>query len=229
MNLSEKRLKHDLKIFNKNKIDNVFVDWTEDNLYNPRVFIIGPKDTPYENGFYGIEFKFTEKFPFEPPKAKFVTTDTKVRMNPNLYANGKVCLSLLGTWSGPQWTSCQNLYTIVLSIMTILNDTPIRNEPGYEKVTKTHKSNVLYNQLIEHANLRVGVIQMIEETPKGFEKIRDEIIKYFKENYNWYKDKCIKNELLHYKQYKRSPIYSWREFFNYKKLKTELKKLKKSL
>lgn len=24
-------------------------------------------------------------------------------MNPNLYADGKVCLSLLGTWSGPGW------------------------------------------------------------------------------------------------------------------------------
>ena len=30
-----------------------------------------------------------------------------------------------------------------------------------------------YNQLIEHANIRVGVIQMIEETPKGFEKLKD--------------------------------------------------------
>jgi hypothetical protein len=26
-----------------------------------------------------------------------------VRFNPNLYINGKVCLSLLGTWSGPSW------------------------------------------------------------------------------------------------------------------------------
>ena len=229
MNLSEKRLKHDLKILKKNSIENVYVDWSEENLYEPCVFIIGPKDTPYENGFYGIKFNFTKKFPFEPPKATFVTTDTKVRMNPNLYSNGKVCLSLLGTWSGPQWTSCQNLYTIILSIMTILNETPIRNEPGYETVEKTHRKNVLYNQLIEHANIRVGVIQMIEETPKGFEKLKDSIINYFNENYEWYEQHCNKNKSLFYKQHKKAPIYGWTEYFNYKELKKKIKKLKKSL
>jgi hypothetical protein len=36
-------------------------------------------------------------------KCDRVTTDNgRVRFNPNLYANGKVCLSILGTWSGMQ-------------------------------------------------------------------------------------------------------------------------------
>ena len=60
------------------------------------------------NKFYYIDFKFTNKFPFEPPKAIFKTIDNKVRFNPNLYAQGKISLSLLGTWPGPKWTSCQN-------------------------------------------------------------------------------------------------------------------------
>ena len=77
------------KILEQNPIENVFVHWTSEDLYNPVVILIGPKNTPYENGFYGIKFKFTNKFPFEPPKAAFVTTDGKVRMNPNLYACGK--------------------------------------------------------------------------------------------------------------------------------------------
>lgn len=34
----------------------------------------------------------------------FLTTGAgRVRFNPNLYACGKVCLSLLGTWTGPSW------------------------------------------------------------------------------------------------------------------------------
>ena len=32
-----------------------------------------------------------------------VMCNTQVRFNPNLYNCGKVCLSLLGTWSGPGW------------------------------------------------------------------------------------------------------------------------------
>ena len=54
-----------LKTLEKNPIENVFVNWNIDNLYTPTVVIIGPKNTPYENGFYCIKFKFTEKFPFE--------------------------------------------------------------------------------------------------------------------------------------------------------------------
>jgi ubiquitin-protein ligase len=30
------------------------------------------------------------------------------RLNPNLYHDGKVCLSLLGTWSGPGWVPGQS-------------------------------------------------------------------------------------------------------------------------
>lgn len=37
-------------------------------------------------------------------QVQFLTTGGgRVRFNPNLYDCGKVCLSLLGTWSGPSW------------------------------------------------------------------------------------------------------------------------------
>lgn len=37
-------------------------------------------------------------------QVQFLTTGNgSVRFNPNLYNCGKVCLSLLGTWSGPSW------------------------------------------------------------------------------------------------------------------------------
>jgi ubiquitin-protein ligase len=43
-------------------------------------------------------------YPHVPPKVTFRTTaDGRLRFNPNLYTDGKVCLSLLGTWSGDPW------------------------------------------------------------------------------------------------------------------------------
>lgn len=224
--LCEKRLLHDRKILEKNPIENVFVHWTKDNLYNPVVIFVGPKDTPYENGFYGIKFKFSNKFPFEPPKATYVTTDGKVRMNPNLYACGKVCLSILGTWSGPQWTSVQNLTSIILSIQTILNESPIHNEPGYENVKTTHPKFVLYNKLIKHANIRVGVIQMLENIPKDFKMLLPDIKHYFKENYEWYEKHCIQNIKTFHNKRIKSPIYRWEEYFNYEELLNKIKLLK---
>ena len=228
--ISMKRLKHDMKVYKKNPIKNVFVDWNINNLYTPNVVIIGPKGTPYENGFYGIKFKFTNKFPFEPPTAKFITTDGKVRMNPNLYAGGKVCLSLLGTWSGPQWTSCQNLTSIILSIMTVLNENPINNEPGYQTLNLESKISKKYNYLIEHANIRVGVLQMIQKPPQGFKCFNTNLTNYFLNNYTWYEDKCTKH--LKDKKNKtimKSPIYSWNEDIDYNNLLSEIVELKNSL
>ena len=61
------------------------------------VLIIGPFDTPYEGGFFQFLLRFPPNYPFSPPRVKFLTTgDGTVRFNPNLYRNGKVCLSTLG-------------------------------------------------------------------------------------------------------------------------------------
>jgi ubiquitin-conjugating enzyme E2 Z len=79
--------------------------------------ICGPKDTPYEGGFFVFYFRYPPTYPNEPPIGKFLTTDSgRVRFNPNLYKNGKICLSLLGTWSGPGWTPAHSLKSVLLSI-----------------------------------------------------------------------------------------------------------------
>lgn len=62
------------------------------------------------------------------------TSNGTVRFNPNIYKNGKVCLSILGTWNGPSWSCAHTLSTVLLSIQSLLNDKPFHNEPGFEKV-----------------------------------------------------------------------------------------------
>ena len=93
--------------------------------------IIGPFDTPYEGGFFYFIINFPDDYPHQPPKAKLMTTGGgTVRFNPNLYANGKVCLSILGTWSGPSWSPVQSLSSVLLSIQSLMNEKPYHNEPG---------------------------------------------------------------------------------------------------
>ena len=47
---------------------------------------------------------------------------------------GKVCLSLLGTWSGEPWDpQHSNLSQLLISILAFIFTTePLRNEPGLE-------------------------------------------------------------------------------------------------
>jgi len=63
----------------------------------------------------------------------------RVRFNPNLYKDGKVCLSLLGTWTGPSWDpKSSTLLQVIVSIQSlILVSDPYFNEPGVEATMNT--------------------------------------------------------------------------------------------
>ena len=66
-----------------------------------KAIIMGAVDTPYALGAFTFDMFMDQTYPSKPPKITLMTTGNgKVRFNPNLYANGKVCLSLLGTWRG---------------------------------------------------------------------------------------------------------------------------------
>lgn len=63
--------------------------------------IAGPEGTPYAGGLFEFDCFLPLDYPQKPPLVHLRTTGNGiVRFNPNLYANGKVCLSLLGTWPG---------------------------------------------------------------------------------------------------------------------------------
>ena len=155
--------------------------------------------------------------------------DNSIRTHPNLYTDGKVCLSILGTWNGPGWEATMSISSILMSLMSILNKNPIKNEPGYEKEKPTGTKNITYNNMISHSNIRVSVLQMIIKPPKGFEVFRNDMIKYFLKHYEWYYNYCNDNLKLNYKKFIKSPIYNWTEFFNYKKLLEQLIELKNKL
>lgn len=71
-----------------------------------------------------------------PPQAFFRGTHHGMAdMNPNLHRDGKVCLSLLGTFDGPIEAKWQARKSTILSVLVsiqgmILTDEPWRNEPG---------------------------------------------------------------------------------------------------
>lgn len=137
-----------------------------------QVLITGPVDTPYQHGIYLFDVHL-HRYPATAPKVKFLTTDNgRVRFNPNLYNCGKVCLSLLGTWSGPGWISGQStLLQVLISIQAlILVPEPYYNEPGYE--TQRHmphvrKASAQYSTNIRRHNLSVAILQPLQQVLAG--------------------------------------------------------------
>lgn len=143
--------------------------------------IVGPQDTPYANGFYLFEFVFPNSYPLKPPHVTFQTGDGRVRFNPNLYVNGKVCLSILGTWQGPSWTSSCTFRSTLLSIQSLLCSRPLQNEPGHE--TDVGKDCDLYSAMLRYENVAVAVLQLARPLPEPLNPLRPTmarlLVRYF--------------------------------------------------
>lgn len=101
-----KRLAKDVKDIIKTPLtDNgIYYVHDENDILKGYALIIGPPDTPYSGGYYFFKFQYPHDYPFRPPTVTYHTNDGTTRFNPNLYRSGKVCISILNTWKGPQWT-----------------------------------------------------------------------------------------------------------------------------
>lgn len=146
-----------------------------------RALITGTVDTPYSRGCFVFDVYFPSSYPADPPLVKIITTGNgTVRFNPNLYADGKVCLSLLGTWHGgdasEKWDPKKSsLYQVLVSIQGMMfTPDPCFNEPGYEGIRGTDEGDALckeYNAQIRLYTIRHAMVGQLREPTPGFENV----------------------------------------------------------
>ncbi|CAZ79921.1 unnamed protein product [Tuber melanosporum] len=169
MNQSVIRLTRELNEIRKSNDLSIAVACRESDVRNVKATILGPPDTPYEFGFFEFALKFGRDYPTKAPTVTALTTNSgRCRFNPNIYAVGKVCLSILGTWRGDrgeEWSSAQGLESILISIQSLMSSNPYENEPGFENANQPHdKDNQkAYVLKIRHETLRVSIISRLED------------------------------------------------------------------
>jgi ubiquitin-conjugating enzyme E2 O len=134
-----------------------------------RAAIEGPADTPYEGGLFVFDIYLPPSYPAAPPKAYYWAYGKYI--NPNLYECGKVCLSLLGTWSGPGWEKdTSTLLQLFVSIQgLILIEAPYCNEPGQQRDGGTEQS-MQYNRMVQ-AGVVDNMTKMIAAPPIGLSTV----------------------------------------------------------
>lgn len=160
MNRALKRIMIDIKEILDDPLDQIYYSHDEQNAMKGYTMLVGPSKTPYEHGYYFFEIDFPTNYPFSPPVVKFINYDGMTRFNPNLYINGKVCLSILNTWDGEKWSACQSIRTLLLTLITLLNEEPLLNEPG---ITREHPNFEAYHQLIEYKNIEISIIKYLQK------------------------------------------------------------------
>ncbi|CAN4075536.1 unnamed protein product [Withania somnifera] len=169
-----KKIQEEWKILEKDLPDTIFVRVYETRMDLLRAVIVGADGTPYHDGLFFFDVFFPSSYPNVPPHVHYHSFG--LRINPNLYECGKVCLSLLNTWGGrgkEKWIPGEStMLQVLVSIQgLILNAKPYFNEPGYVKLSGSalgEQSSQHYNENTYIFNLRTMVYCM-RQPPQHFE------------------------------------------------------------
>ena len=225
------RLLKDVKHIIKNPLTEQGIYYIHDDvdMLKGYALIIGPSETPYFAGNYFFELIYPTDYPHSPPKVKYCTNGNNVRFNPNLYICGKVCVSLLNTWHGDQWTSCQTISTVLLTLCTLLCKDPLLNEPG---VSSGHSDMKSYDEIIQYSKLEIAVCNIIEKKTSIYMPFFENFYPFVKSNFLKNYDKLLEfaekknTEFNSEPQNFRTRFYSMNVNVNYKKVIEKLKENK---
>lgn len=109
-----KRIKKELLDLQTDPPTNCSAGPIGDDLFNWQATIIGPDDSPYQNGIFFLNINFPEDYPFKPPKIYFTTRIYHCNIN----TKGGICLDILRD----QWSPALTISKILLSICSLLTD-----------------------------------------------------------------------------------------------------------
>jgi ubiquitin-protein ligase len=174
----------------------IFYRYNPNNMKFHEFVIAGSEGTPYDSGCFLFRIYCTSKYPDTNPLVNIYTTGNgSVRFNPNLYAEGKVCLSILGTWSaqeGEKWIpGVSTMLQIMVSIQSlVMNEKPYFNEPGYERefgTAKGEEQSKNYNYNVRLNCMKWAMTDQIQNPAKGFEEA---IHTHFRLKADYIKETC---------------------------------------
>ncbi|XP_069133750.1 ubiquitin-conjugating enzyme E2 T-like [Argopecten irradians] len=98
--------------------------------------IIGGEGTPYENGIFKIDIQIPERYPFEPPKVRFITPI----YHPNIDNAGRICLDTLKMPPKGAWKPCLNVSTVLTSLQLLMAE-PNPEDPLMTEISNEFKYN----------------------------------------------------------------------------------------
>ncbi|KAG0684085.1 hypothetical protein C6P40_003505 [Pichia californica] len=168
----------------KTGLKQVHVQLPDDNifLWDVSLIIVDPQ-SDYNGAYLKGQLTFPSNYPFSPPNFKF----TPAIFHPNVYTDGKLCISILHTADEQNsdepanftWSPAQNVESVLLSIISLLED-PNINSPAnveasicYRKQKNAYKEKVLQDveksRSLMPADVVLPSIEDIINTKKGDE------------------------------------------------------------
>ncbi|ESX02197.1 hypothetical protein KL918_003742 [Ogataea parapolymorpha] len=146
----------------------VHVEIEDDNIFLWNVaLIVIDKDADYNGAYLKGQLKFPSNYPFSPPGFKF----TPPIYHPNVYNDGRLCISILHESGNDQndepdnetWSPAQSVESVLLSIISLLEDPNISSPANVDAAIAFKKHRDEYRKRIS-----VEVARSQANIPKDF-------------------------------------------------------------
>lgn len=138
----------------KTGLKQVHVNLPDDNVFmwNVSLIVVDP-ESDYNGAYLSGELAFPSNYPFAPPTFKFKPSI----FHPNVYPDGRLCISILHTADAEAsdepsyltWSPAQNVESILLSILSLLEDPNTNSPANVEASICYRKQHDVYKEKIK--------------------------------------------------------------------------------
>ncbi|KAI8352362.1 ubiquitin-conjugating enzyme/RWD-like protein, partial [Mortierella sp. GBAus27b] len=125
----------------------------DDDLYKWDIMIIGPEETPYEGGLFEATMAFPQDYPLSPPELRFKT----YMHHPNIYPDGKVCISILHPpgddiygyeQACERWLPIYTVETIIVNVVSMLSSPNDESPANVDVAIEWRQNPKLYRRTV---------------------------------------------------------------------------------
>ncbi|XP_057678719.1 ubiquitin-conjugating enzyme E2 T [Corythoichthys intestinalis] len=153
------RLKRELDMLTNEPPPGITCWQIEEHIDDLQAQIVGGTGTPYEGGVFSLEIKIPERYPFEPPKIRFLTPI----YHPNVDTAGRICYEALKLPPKGAWRPSLNLPTLLTSIQFLMAE-PNPDDPLMADIA----SEFRYNKQLFTQKARKWTEEHAVQKMKGF-------------------------------------------------------------
>ena len=146
-----KKIKEEYQDICVNPIANIGVSVglpNEDNIFEWRCTLIGPKDTSYAGGLFILNVKFPDNYPEQAPEICFNTPIYHLNVNPRKTKGeslGHICISTLNWWK-PEY----NMKKVLLDIFALFFNTNPESPYGLDRADEFRFKRALYEEKVKY-------------------------------------------------------------------------------
>eukprot|EP01091_Cochliopodium_minus_P021003 TRINITY_DN940_c0_g1_i2.p1 TRINITY_DN940_c0_g1~~TRINITY_DN940_c0_g1_i2.p1 ORF type:complete len:1041 (+),score=370.45 TRINITY_DN940_c0_g1_i2:396-3125(+) len=160
--VSAKTVLKDFECFSKFLPSGTYVRVFESRLDIFRVLVFGPENTPFAFTPFIFDVQVPSQYPKVPPNI-FYNSLVSEKLHPNIFVNGKVCSSLIGTHEeGKLWDGNKsNLLEVMVELNDILTDSePYYSEPDFDELKGTQKG-IYSSRIFSESSLLLSLRNII--------------------------------------------------------------------